>query len=98
MHCPLRTGMVGSNPEMYGGYDDGFTGAVEMPKVAKELGALAVSRLTQEGMHPVGKVAGLYLQVTGAKSRSWILRVKVGDRRREIGLGAFPAISSLMRA
>jgi integrase len=64
-----------------------------MPKVAKELGPLAVSRLTAEGMHPVGKVAGLYLQVTGAKSRSWILRVKVGDRRREIGLGAFPAIS-----
>lgn len=64
-----------------------------MPKVAKELGALAVSRLTQEGMHPVGKVAGLYLQVTGAKSRSWILRIKVGDRRREIGLGAYPAVS-----
>ncbi|SAL09423.1 phage integrase [Caballeronia udeis] len=64
-----------------------------MPKVAKELGALAVSRLTQVGMHPVGKVAGLYLQVAGEKSRSWILRVKVGDHRREIGLGAFPAIS-----
>ena len=64
-----------------------------MPKVAKELGALAVSRLVAPGMHPVGKVAGLYLQVSDKQSRSWILRVKVGDRRREIGLGAFPAVS-----
>jgi integrase len=64
-----------------------------MPKVAKELGALAVSRLTQPGMHPVGKIAGLYLQVVGANARSWILRVKVGDRRREIGLGSYPAVS-----
>jgi integrase len=63
-----------------------------MPKVAKELGALAVSRLTEPGMHPVGKVAGLYLQVTQSGSRSWILRVKVGDKRREIGLGAYPAV------
>jgi integrase len=64
-----------------------------MPKVAKELGALAVSRLTEPGMHPVGKVAGLYLQVAGPQSRSWILRVKIGDKRREIGLGAYPAVS-----
>lgn len=64
-----------------------------MPKVAKELGALAVSRLTEPGMHPVGKVAGLYLRVTSPQSRSWILRVKIGDKRREIGLGAYPAVS-----
>ncbi|OAJ61540.1 integrase [Paraburkholderia ginsengiterrae] len=64
-----------------------------MPKVAKELGALAVSRLKDPGMHPVGKVAGLYLQVISPTSRSWILRVKIGDKRREIGLGAYPAIS-----
>ncbi|NPT54739.1 tyrosine-type recombinase/integrase [Paraburkholderia elongata] len=64
-----------------------------MPKVAKELGALAVSKLKDPGMHPVGKVAGLYLQVVSPTSRSWILRVKVGDRRREIGLGPYPAVS-----
>jgi len=64
-----------------------------MPKIAKELGALAVSRLTKPGMHPVGKVAGLYLQVTGSGSRSWILRVKVGAKRREIGLGPYPAVT-----
>lgn len=64
-----------------------------MPKVAKELGALAVSKLKEPGMHPVGKVAGLYLQVLGPASRSWILRVKVGEKRREIGLGSYPAVS-----
>ncbi|SAK48238.1 phage integrase [Caballeronia hypogeia] len=68
----------------YGGY---------VPKVAKELGALAVSRLKELGTYPVGKVAGLYLQVSSPTARSWILRVKIGDKRREIGLGAYPAIS-----
>lgn len=63
-----------------------------MPKVAKELGPLAVSRLTEPGMHAVGKVAGLHLQVTNAGTRSWVLRVKVGDKRREIGLGAYPTV------
>ncbi|KVN95465.1 integrase [Burkholderia ubonensis] len=64
-----------------------------MPKIAKELGALAVSRLKAPGSYPVGKVAGLYLQVSSETARSWILRVKIGDRRREIGLGPYPAVS-----
>lgn len=63
-----------------------------MPRIAKELGALAVSRLAAPGMHPVGKVAGLNLQISKTGARSWILRVVVGDRRREIGLGAYPAV------
>jgi hypothetical protein len=52
-------------------------------KAAKELGALAVSRLKEPGAYPVGKVAGLYLQVSSETARSWILRVKVGEKRRE---------------
>lgn len=64
-----------------------------MPKIAKELGALAVSRLNEPGVYAVGKVAGLHLQVAPAGSRSWILRVKVGDKRREIGLGSYPAVT-----
>lgn len=64
-----------------------------MPKIANELGALAVSRLTQPGLHMVGGVAGLALQVTANGGRSWILRVMVGTKRREIGLGAYPAVS-----
>ncbi|WP_176080794.1 tyrosine-type recombinase/integrase [Paraburkholderia tropica] len=64
-----------------------------MPRVARELGALAVSKLSAPGMHPVGKVAGLYLQISNSSARSWILRVKVGEKRREIGLGPYPSVS-----
>ena len=35
-----------------------------MPKKAKELTALAVKKLTKPGLHAVGGVAGLLLQVT----------------------------------
>ncbi|MFM0155639.1 integrase arm-type DNA-binding domain-containing protein [Paraburkholderia sediminicola] len=64
-----------------------------MPKIAKELGALAVSRLSAPGRYAVGKVAGLALQITPTGARSWVLRVIVGDHRREIGLGAYPGVS-----
>lgn len=64
-----------------------------MPRIAKVLGPLAVSRLTAAGLHPVGGVAGLMLQVAPSGSRSWLLRAKVGDKRREIGLGAYPGVT-----
>ena len=63
-----------------------------MPRVAKNLKPLEVSRLTEPGLHPVGGVAGLMLQVSKTGTRSWLLRVKVGDKRREIGLGAYPGV------
>lgn len=63
-----------------------------MPKIARELGPLAVKGLTSAGLHPVGGVAGLMLQVSPTGTRSWLLRVKVGDKRREIGLGAYPGV------
>jgi integrase len=61
-----------------------------MPKKAKELSALAVSRLRTPGYHAVGGVAGLYLQFVSINARSWILRTIIGGKRREIGLGGFP--------
>ena len=33
------------------------------------------------------------LQVTGSDAKSWLLRVRVGDKRREIGLGPYPEVS-----
>lgn len=63
-----------------------------MPKKARELGALAVSRIKDPGLHAVGGVAGLYLQVDPGGARSWILRITVGGRRRDIGLGGFPDV------
>ena len=70
-----------------------------MPKIAKPLNDLQVRRIAREGWHAVGGVAGLLLQVRkpaqdGAQiPRSWILRVKVGDKRQPIGLGPYPQVS-----
>lgn len=62
-----------------------------MPKIAKELGALAVSRLGV-GVHAVGGVSGLHLQVSKGSGRSWVLRFLHAGRRREMGLGAYPEL------
>lgn len=64
-----------------------------MPKIARELSALEVGRLKQPGLHPVGGVPGLALQVTTTGARSWILRAMVGTKRRDMGLGQFPGVT-----
>jgi len=64
-----------------------------MPKLAKPLGALAVKNLKTEGLHAVGTVSGLHLSISASGARSWILRTKIGTRRSDIGLGAYPAVS-----
>lgn len=64
-----------------------------MPKKAKELSAQEVKRLTKPGMHAVGGVAGLLLQVSQTGARSWILRATVGSKRRDIGLGGYPDVT-----
>jgi integrase len=63
-----------------------------MPRKVAEKGALAVSRLRDPGLHAVGGVAGLHLQVSPSGARSWILRVNVAGRRRDMGLGGFPDV------
>lgn len=69
-----------------------------MPKIAEELTALDVKRLTHPGgknnaLFSVGGVTGLYLQITPKGGRSWVLRIKVGALRRDIGLGGFPTVT-----
>lgn len=65
--------------------DDGCA----MPRKASELNALAVSRLNEPGLHFVGGVPGLALQVLPTGARTWVLRVVIGGRRREMGLGGY---------
>jgi hypothetical protein len=75
---------------------------VAMPKKAKELSALAVSKLKNKGRYAVGGVDGLHMFIVG-NSRTWILRVAVGTRtnskgnivvrRRDMGLGSYPEVS-----
>jgi integrase len=66
-----------------------------MPKRAKELTAIEVKRLPL-GLHAVGGVPGLCLQVASPVAKSWILRVVVGTKRREIGLGVYPEVGLAM--
>ncbi|MCB1987107.1 MAG: integrase arm-type DNA-binding domain-containing protein, partial [Burkholderiaceae bacterium] len=62
-----------------------------MPKVAKQLSDRAVAAIKAEGRHAVGGVPGLHLRVS-AGHRGWVLRVQVGDQRRDIGMGAYPTV------
>lgn len=63
-----------------------------MPKKARELSAIEVKRLTAPGLYFVGEVPGLALQVLKSGARSWVLRMMVGGRRRDMGLGGYPAV------
>lgn len=75
-----------------------------MPRMTKPLSALEVKRLTSPGLYAAGEVPGLYLQVSKAGARSWILRYATGETRlaksgrpykvrRDMGLGSYPAVS-----
>jgi integrase len=61
-------------------------------RYARPLNDLQVRRLTERGRHAVGGVHGLMLLVKSPRARSWVLRVTVGDRRRDIGLGGYPSV------
>ncbi|MDO8323069.1 MAG: integrase arm-type DNA-binding domain-containing protein [Phenylobacterium sp.] len=64
-----------------------------MGRKAEEMSPLAVSRLKEPGLHFVGGVAGLALQVLPTGGRTWVLRAMVGSRRRDMGLGGFPDVT-----
>jgi len=76
-----------------------------VPKKAKELSATEVRRLTNKpGLHSVGGVSGLLLQVTKSGATSWVLRYSTGEMRptasgkpyavrHDMGLGPFPEVT-----
>ena len=64
-----------------------------MPKQSKELTAIEVKRLTKEGRHPVGTIPGLYLWVRKGDTKNWVLRTMVKNKRTDLGLGGYPAVS-----
>ena len=53
--------------------------------------AVTVRNASRPGLH--GDGATLYLAVAPGGSKSWIQRVTVDGRRRDIGLGGYPAVS-----
>ena len=56
-----------------------------------KLTATRAKAVTKPGLH--GDGGGLYLRVAAGGSRQWLQRVTVAGKRRDIGLGAFPAVS-----
>lgn len=68
-----------------------------MPRqTLKELTAFQVDRLNKSGYHRVGGVSGLCLQVKATGSRSWVLRMTFGGKRRDLGLGSYPSVTLSM--
>jgi len=63
-----------------------------MPKRSAEKTPAQIRQLSRPGLHAVGGVAGLCIQVKESGAKSWLLRTTVGGRRRSIGLGAFPDV------
>ncbi len=63
-----------------------------MPKIAKEMSALEVKRLTGVGKHAVGGVTGLCLNINRNAAKSWILRTTIDGKRKEIGMGSYPTV------
>lgn len=63
-----------------------------MPKRVAEMTAVQVKRLGP-GAHAVGGVAGLELRNAATGASSWVLRTRVGSKRREIGLGPYPEVN-----
>jgi integrase len=62
-----------------------------MQRALQRLSSLAVERAKAPGyLHDGG---GLYLQVTATGGKSWTYRFSLGGRRRDMGLGPYPAVS-----
>src|SRR5690606_2411970 len=92
---PLRP--IAPNAICLGGFKSGY----EMPSMAAELSAIEIKRLKHPGRGrnvtvAVGGVPGLLMQLTPTGGKTWLLRCRVGDRRREIGLGGYPEVTLAM--
>ena len=55
------------------------------------LSALSVKNLSEPGRHGDGD--GLYLHIAPSGTKSWVQRIVIRDKRRDIGLGSFPGVS-----
>jgi integrase len=64
-----------------------------MPRKAEELTDKAVKALKAPGLHWVGGVPGLALQINPPNGKSWVLRFSFGGRRHDMGLGPYDEVS-----
>lgn len=66
-----------------------------MPKRAIEMRPAQIQNLkprhnNRPTVYCVGGVTGLNIQVQPSGNKSWIMRIRIGGKRREMGLGAYP--------
>ncbi len=57
------------------------------------LTAISVKNTTQPGKYHDGRGTGLFLLVKPTRAKSWVQRIVIRGKRREIGLGAYPLVS-----
>jgi len=62
-------------------------------KTVKEVSAIEVSRLERVGMNFVGVIPGLALLISPTGAKSWILRIRIAGKTRDMGLGGYPAVT-----
>lgn len=62
-----------------------------MGRNIKKLSAILVSKLSSPGHYGDGE--GLWLQISGSGSKSWVFRFTLAGRPREMGLGSLNAVS-----
>jgi integrase len=63
-----------------------------MARRVRILTVLAVAKLNKPGFHLVGIVPGLGIKISASGAKSWILRLRVHGRYRDMGLGPFPEV------
>lgn len=64
-----------------------------MPKVARVMSESEIRNWWKPGTKAVGGVPGLLLRVSKTGMRYWTLRIMVGGRRRDMGLGRYPDVT-----
>ena len=62
-----------------------------MAKISERLSALKVANHKGPGYFADG--GNLYFRIAPSDTRGWIFRFTIGGRTRDMGLGAYPAIS-----
>ena len=61
--------------------------------MANRLTVKKIESSKNAGLHADGQVTGLYLSIAKTGSKSFIQRITVGGKRRDIGLGGYPSTS-----
>ncbi len=85
----------------FNGFMGGLIGGLELGKRAIEMRPAQIMNLKPKHnkrptVYSVGGIIGLQMQVQPSGAKSWLLRIRVGGKRREIGLGPYPDVTVAM--